>query len=129
VNDPDVDKIAFISVTTRARSCNGCTERLIDSAVEERVRGTAAVPDLRRAPLAISRSVLPSSPATWGGRRAKRDTCGAFKRVWWTPQMHRVEVLRPSLGLEFRRHYEAQFVIVYAYIGPSPKYPSGVVGK
>jgi hypothetical protein len=43
------------------------------------------------------------------------------------PKMRRVETRRPRTGIELRRHYAAQFAIVYAYFEPDLVHPHGVV--
>lgn len=63
------------------------------------------------------------------GKPAEReqDICRGIAEVLSAPRLNPVKLRRPSKGLEFRRHKAAQFIVIYAYLPPSRKFPDGVV--
>jgi hypothetical protein len=64
----------------------------------------------------------------WGKPNDRKSDimCGILK-ILSGPQLNRVGVRRPSTGIELRRFGAAQFVIIYAYLLSTPKFPHGVV--
>ena len=64
----------------------------------------------------------------WGNPDARREDIGrAFDDIVDRPEAAPVRVRRPSVGLEFRWRRAAQFVVIYAYIPPGPRFPNGCV--
>ena len=64
----------------------------------------------------------------WGNPGArKRDLVKARDGIIEWPQAAPVRMRRPSVGLELRCRMAAQFVVIYAYIPPGPRFPNGCV--
>jgi hypothetical protein len=63
------------------------------------------------------------------GRAAKRmaEVMEGVRRVRANPLLFPVRKIHPETGAELRRHNVAQFVILYAYFGPTPSLPYGEV--
>jgi hypothetical protein len=57
----------------------------------------------------------------------KSDITHGILKIPSGPQLNLVCVRRPATGIELRRFGAAQFVIIYAYLGPTPKFPRGIV--
>ncbi len=55
------------------------------------------------------------------------DICLGIEKALMRPEANRIIVWRPSAGIGLRRCSAAQFVIVYAYIPPTIRFPRGVV--
>lgn len=64
-----------------------------------------------------------------GGQPSRRirEIMQAADRLRDSPRLYAVESAHPITRLEFRRKNVGQFVIVYAYIGPTARRPSGIV--
>jgi hypothetical protein len=64
----------------------------------------------------------------WGKPEERRQDIrrGITEALLW-PKLNPVKLRRPSKGLEFRCRKAAQFMVIYAYLPPSPKFPNGVV--
>ena len=64
----------------------------------------------------------------WGDPAARRrDIDRAFDDIVDWPQAAPVRVRRPAVGLELRCRRAAQFIVIYAYIPPGPRFPNGCV--
>jgi hypothetical protein len=64
----------------------------------------------------------------WGKPAERRtDIEQGIAKVLRAPKLNRVGARRPSTGIELRRSSAAQFVIVYAFLQPSPIFPNGIV--
>jgi hypothetical protein len=76
----------------------------------------------------INRSVKFVAQQPWG-KPAERSTDiqRGIVRVLRSPKLKPVRVRRPATGIELRRSSVAQFVIVYAFLQPSPLFPNGIV--
>jgi hypothetical protein len=57
----------------------------------------------------------------------RRDIVRGMHEVLAAPTLRRVEMRRPRTGIELRRHYAAQFAIVYAWFEPTLIHPHGVI--
>ena len=64
----------------------------------------------------------------WGNPVARgRDIERACDDIIERPESAPVRMRRPSVGLELRSRRAAQFVVIYAYIPPGPRFPNGCV--
>jgi hypothetical protein len=64
----------------------------------------------------------------WGKPRDRElDIHLGIEKALARPALNRVRVRRRSAGIELRRCKAAQFVIVYAYLQPTDRFPRGVV--
>jgi len=57
----------------------------------------------------------------------ERDIVRGIGEVLSSPKRRRAEARRANSGVELRRHYVAQFAIVYAWFEPNAEFPNGVV--
>lgn len=55
------------------------------------------------------------------------DILRGLDEVTEFPKLYPVRAFRPATGLSLRRHFIAQFVIIYAYIEPDKLFPNGLV--
>lgn len=55
------------------------------------------------------------------------DICLGIEKALVRPESNRVNSWRPETGIELRRCSAAQFVIVYAYLRTTDRFPRGVV--
>jgi hypothetical protein len=90
-----------------------------------------ATPYLRwmpRIPSDVNRCLKFVAQQPWGKPNdRKSDITHGILKILSGPQMNRVGVRRPSTGVKLRRFGAAQFVIIYAYLLPTPEFPHGVV--
>lgn len=64
----------------------------------------------------------------WGNPIARgRDIARVCDDIIERPESAPVRMRRPSVGLELRSRRAAQFVVIYAYIPPGPRFPNGCV--
>jgi hypothetical protein len=64
----------------------------------------------------------------WGNPAARlRDIHRVCDHIVEWPESAPVRLRRPSVGLELRCRSAAQFVVIYAYIPPGPRFPNGCV--
>jgi plasmid stabilization system protein ParE len=77
--------------------------------------------DLENARLFLQRKTL-GQPT-----RRVREILLAADRLRDSPKLYPVECVHPISHLRFRRKIVAQFVIIYAYIEPTARRPSGIV--
>ena len=64
----------------------------------------------------------------WGKPEERRqDIRRGITEALLAPKLNPVRLRRPSKGLEFRCRKAAQFIVIYAYLPPSRKFPDGVV--
>jgi hypothetical protein len=57
----------------------------------------------------------------------RRDIRRGIAEALLAPKLNPVKLRRPSKGLELRCRKAAQFMVIYAYMPPSRKFPNGVV--
>ena len=64
-----------------------------------------------------------------GGQPARRigEIMREARRITHNPKLYPIESVHPVSGLEFRRKNVDRFVIVYAYLEPTPASPGGIV--
>lgn len=55
------------------------------------------------------------------------DICFGIEKALMRPESNRISVWRPSAGIGLRRCSAAHFVIVYAYLPATIRFPRGVV--
>jgi hypothetical protein len=64
----------------------------------------------------------------WGKpKEREQDICRGIAEARLAPRSNPVKLRRLSEGLEFRCRKAAQFMVIYAYLPPSRKFPDGVV--
>jgi hypothetical protein len=65
---------------------------------------------------------------SWGDPAARRrDIERVCDDIVERPEAAPVHLRRPSVGLELRCRTAAQFVVIYAYVPPGPRFPNGCV--
>lgn len=77
--------------------------------------------DIARCRLFLERKRAPSP------RRRIREIDTAARRIADSPKLYPIEEVHPVSGLEFRRKNVGQFVVLYAFLEPTPSMPYGCV--
>jgi plasmid stabilization system protein ParE len=57
----------------------------------------------------------------------KRDIVRGLHEIRNAPYLRRVEARRPGKHIDLRRHFAAQFAIIYAYFESDAEYPYGLI--